>query len=219
LRATQPTAQREKPRENRRKKPGRLVRRLRRSRLGLRQSSAALIGAGAPESGRGLPQSKAACGGKRPRIFRGQRAPHPPGCSSVKPKTPTVFAGILVALACALAGCQSSPSDPSYTKVYQATDADTPPKSRTARTPPVYPLAMKEKGISGEVRLQFVITYLGTVRDVKVISSTRNEFEAPAVEAVRQWRFSPGVKGGRPVNCLMQMPIRFSLTDDEPAGP
>jgi protein TonB len=43
----------------------------------------------------------------------------------------------------------------------------------------------------------------------KVEKATRPEFEKPALDAVRQWRFEPAMKGGKRVSCRMRVPMRF----------
>jgi len=35
-----------------------------------------------------------------------------------------------------------------------------------------------------------------------------------AYDGVRQWRFRPGMKGGRKVNVRMQVPIVFRIVED-----
>jgi TonB family protein len=67
---------------------------------------------------------------------------------------------------------------------------------------------------NGVVRVSFVVDADGNVRDVKVIDSTDFLFETPAVEGVKRWKFRPGMKAGRKVATLMEVPIRFEF--DEP---
>jgi protein TonB len=43
----------------------------------------------------------------------------------------------------------------------------------------------------------------------RVEKSSHPEFEAPAVEALRQWKFEPAIKAGKRVSCRMRVPIRF----------
>ena len=79
------------------------------------------------------------------------------------------------------------------------------------QAPPDYPSELRRSGISGEVLVEFVIAADGTVRDAVVRKSTSSEFEAPAIAAVNQWRFRPGLKGGREVAVREQVPISFTL--------
>ena len=44
-----------------------------------------------------------------------------------------------------------------------------------------------------------------------VIKSTRREFEEPALQAVRKWRFKPGVRARQEVNVRMSVLMAFRL--------
>lgn len=76
---------------------------------------------------------------------------------------------------------------------------------------------MMRAGITGEVIVSMVIDANGEVRDAFPAKSTRPEFEAAAIEAVKQWKFDAGVKGGRAVNTRMEQPIMFSLAKENAA--
>ena len=100
-------------------------------------------------------------------------------------------------------------------KVYNPSDLDQQPGIRSMKTPPVYPIAMKRQGISGEVLLEFVVDARGNVHDVTVVKSTHKEFEQPAIDAISQAKFSPGKIHGKAVSALVQKyPISFNLSDD-----
>jgi TonB family protein len=62
-------------------------------------------------------------------------------------------------------------------------------KSRVA---PVYPEIAKRMRITGEVRLEAVVDASGKVKDVKAVSGN-HMLEVAAEDAVRKWRFVPGV--------------------------
>lgn len=76
---------------------------------------------------------------------------------------------------------------------------------------PVYPGKMKKAGITGHVTMEFVVNSKGTVVQAKVLSSSRREFERPALNAIKQWRFQPGKVEGRPVNTLCQQRMVFEI--------
>lgn len=78
---------------------------------------------------------------------------------------------------------------------------------------PRYPKEMLDAGITGTVLVRMVVDSEGRVRDAFPAKSSRPEFEAAAVEAVKQWAFDPGVKGGRVVNTRMEQPISFTLNN------
>jgi protein TonB len=80
---------------------------------------------------------------------------------------------------------------------------------------PLYPYDMKKQGISGQVVVEFILNAEGNVQSAFAVSSTQHEFEASAIQAVSKWRFRPGRRGGRAVNTRMQVPIVFSLNNED----
>ena len=50
----------------------------------------------------------------------------------------------------------------------------------------------------------------GAVVDPKIETSPNPGFERPVLEAVRQWKFDPAVRGGKKVAARMRVPLRFS---------
>jgi len=75
---------------------------------------------------------------------------------------------------------------------------------------PIYPpiaLAARREGV---VILEAVIGEEGSVRDVKVLRSVPLLDQA-AIDAVRQWRFSPTLLSGEPVPVVMTVTVAFRL--------
>ncbi len=72
-----------------------------------------------------------------------------------------------------------------------------------------YPSDMRSRKVEGVVTVIFVVDDTGRVVNPRVEKSTHPEFEKPALEAVRQWKFEPAVKGGKRVSCRMRVPFRF----------
>lgn len=89
-------------------------------------------------------------------------------------------------------------------------DLDNKPRP-TRQVAPFYPPALKNQGIEGRVLIRFSIDKQGNVVDATVRKSDHRAFEAPAVDAVRKWKFEPGMKNGEPVPFTMIAPIAFSL--------
>jgi len=85
----------------------------------------------------------------------------------------------------------------------------------TVQGHPQYPFEMRRAGISGTVTVDFIVGIDGTVKNAYAISSTQREFEQAAVTAVAKWRFRPGRRQGHAVNVHMQVPIVFSLNNEE----
>ena len=96
----------------------------------------------------------------------------------------------------------------SLEQVFNAADIDQKPRA-VYQSAPAYPADMRGKKVEGVVTLIFVVESTGRVSDLKVESSSNPSFERPAVDAVRRWKFDPGLKGGQAVPCKMRIPIRF----------
>ena len=93
------------------------------------------------------------------------------------------------------------------------TSGESLPQLRDNR-PPLYPAQAVVDRLEGTVILRIHITAEGDVADVTVYrSSDRAILDAEAVRAVRQWRFDPARRGGRPVPATVRLPVRFSLDD------
>lgn len=80
---------------------------------------------------------------------------------------------------------------------------------------PTYPPELRGAKIEGEARIAIVIDSDGVVRNPEVVFATRPEFGQAALEAVIQWKFLPGIKGGRKVNTRLVVPIVFSINPGE----
>lgn len=78
--------------------------------------------------------------------------------------------------------------------------------------PPKYPSALRRQGISGEVKIELVVDANGRVVNPRVVSSSNRAFEDPAMDAVKQWKFEPGKRGGEAVPFKMLVPIRFAAS-------
>jgi TonB family protein len=77
---------------------------------------------------------------------------------------------------------------------------------------PVYPAAMRDAGLTGVVPIQAIIGRDGTVLSVRVLSAqVHPDFAIAAVDAVRQWRFTPTLLNGAAVEVVMTVSVRFDL--------
>ena len=77
---------------------------------------------------------------------------------------------------------------------------------------PVYPMSMRVAGRSGVVPVDAVIGTDGSVVLARVVSANIHpDFAEAALEAVRQWKFSPTLLNGKPVEVAMAITISFSL--------
>jgi TonB family protein len=74
---------------------------------------------------------------------------------------------------------------------------------------PVYPSNAQNAGVEGIVRLQAIIGTDGTVQAVRVLSSIEDDLTDAALDAVRQWRYTPTLLNGVPVETLTNIDIEF----------
>jgi protein TonB len=73
---------------------------------------------------------------------------------------------------------------------------------------------MRAAGREGEVKLEAVIGTEGSVSFVRVLSGqVHPDFAIAAADAVRQWRFTPTLLNGQPVEVVMTVTVTFSLSD------
>jgi protein TonB len=61
----------------------------------------------------------------------------------------------------------------------------------------------------GTVYILFIVDEKGNVENPVIQSSTDPVFEKPAITAVKQWKFEPGKRKGKPVRFRMRVPITF----------
>jgi TonB family protein len=91
---------------------------------------------------------------------------------------------------------------------------DIRPPMKTLDVRPVYPPEMRAAGREGVVPLEAIIRPDGTVGSVRVLSAdVHPDFAIAAVDAVRQWRFTPTLLNGKPVEVVMNVSISFKLAD------
>ena len=86
----------------------------------------------------------------------------------------------------------------------------TPPRVVT-RSAPEYPASAKAAKITGVVVMETVIEADGTISSVKVLRSPHPDLGDAAVKAVREWRFEPARKDGKPVAVIYNLTINFTL--------
>jgi TonB family protein len=72
---------------------------------------------------------------------------------------------------------------------------------------PVYPAMMQSARVSGQVQLDAIIHADGTIGDVTVLRSTNGVFAQSAIDAVKQWKYTPiGFEA------IVTVTVNFTLT-------
>ena len=85
------------------------------------------------------------------------------------------------------------------------------PPSLLHEVKPDYTDEGRRNGIEGEVELEIVVRRDGSVGEVTVRRGLGGGLDQRAVDAVRQWRFSPATRQGAPVDVIVQVSVEFRL--------
>jgi TonB family protein len=84
------------------------------------------------------------------------------------------------------------------------------PAMLTHRVEPVYPTLAKQLGRSGRVELKAVIATDGTIQSLQVASGDPLFYQS-AMDAVRQWRYTPTVLNGQPVEIDTYISVIYTM--------
>ena len=83
---------------------------------------------------------------------------------------------------------------------------------KTLDVRPIYPKTMREAGREGVVPIEAMIGPDGSVTSVRVVSAdVHPDFAIAAADAVRQWKFTPTLLNGTPVEVVMTVKVQFTL--------
>jgi len=77
---------------------------------------------------------------------------------------------------------------------------------------PIYPASAKAAGVQGLVQLEATISADGVPVDVRVVSSPSDDLSQSALEAVRQWRYTPTLLNGEPVAVITDINVNYTLS-------
>ena len=77
---------------------------------------------------------------------------------------------------------------------------------------PRYPRDAHRQGLEGVVLLSVLVRSDGRVEEARVAASSGAEvLDEAALDAVKQWTFVPARQGGRPVESVVEVPVKFAL--------
>jgi len=79
------------------------------------------------------------------------------------------------------------------------------------RVEPSYPELAKRARVQGIVILQVTVDETGSVGAIKIIRG-HPLLSPPALEAVRQWKYSPTILNGEPVQVVATVTVNFVLS-------
>ena len=81
-----------------------------------------------------------------------------------------------------------------------------------AQTPPVYAPELQRDGVAGTVTIKASISPSGEPVNLQVISlGIDSRLSQAALDAVRQWRYSPALLNGEPVAVDTEISVDFRL--------
>jgi TonB family protein len=84
------------------------------------------------------------------------------------------------------------------------------PPTQVKRVTPVFPRDAQAERVGGVVIMEAIIGVDGRVRDVRVLRSAPL-FDKAAVDAVRQWQYTPPLRDGTPTPVVMTVTVTFTL--------
>ena len=104
----------------------------------------------------------------------------------------------------------SDPNKKPAAEVYEPGGAVKAPKL-THYVEPEFSSKSKEAFIEGVVKILTVVTAEGQPSESRVTHGLNAEEDKTALDALKQWRFQPGTKDGKPVNVRVTIEIAFHL--------
>jgi protein TonB len=97
--------------------------------------------------------------------------------------------------------------------VFNLADLDRTPVIVTQRNPD-YPIELRNTNMAGTVVVRFIVNSIGAVTNIEVVSSPHPAFTRAVVRSLDKWKFKPGMKGGKAVSTVMELPVGFSMAAD-----
>lgn len=88
--------------------------------------------------------------------------------------------------------------------------------SVVSRFEPKYTEAARRSRVTGVVIVEAIIDKNGNVDNVRVIKGLPMGLSEAAADAVRRWKFRPGMQHGRPVDVIFNLTVMFTLGNDGP---
>lgn len=87
-------------------------------------------------------------------------------------------------------------------------------RSGWGNAPPVYPTLARKNGWEGDVLLRVRVSGRGAAQGIEVLQSSGYPMlDDAAMTAVARWRFLPAMRRRKPVDSLVEIPVRFRLRD------
>ncbi|MDP2997953.1 MAG: energy transducer TonB [Bryobacterales bacterium] len=102
------------------------------------------------------------------------------------------------------------PGDVGKRRTYRVGEDGVSPPSVARKVEPQFPKGLRHQGLTATVVLRVVVGSDGRVGSASIQQiDGRREFGGAAIEAVRRWKFTPGMKDGRPVDAEASIEVNF----------
>jgi TonB family protein len=106
--------------------------------------------------------------------------------------------------------CFSAVNNAQSPQVFRAGEDVMPPRV-IERTAPEYTDEARQAKLEGAVGLRLIVNPEGVPEDIYVMHSLGFGLDKEALDAVRNWRFAPGMKDGKTVAVLTSVDVPFHL--------
>ncbi len=102
---------------------------------------------------------------------------------------------------------------PDETRLFSVEDVDTAATRDPASDGPRYPIELRDKGVQGEVLVEFAVDTAGRADTTTftVVETTHPLFTNAVRDALPLMRFTPAVAHGHHVRQLVRLPMKFRL--------
>ncbi len=120
------------------------------------------------------------------------------------------FRALWLVLLCLTGRLLAGSGDPMPFPPEAVPDPNVRDPSLVTRVEAVYSEVALARRLQDEVWVAFVVTETGDVADARAFFSRVALFEAPAVAAVKHWKFRPATMNGHPIATRMVVAVRFT---------
>ena len=95
-------------------------------------------------------------------------------------------------------------------EIFDIGDLENKPQPKRQGSPR-YPASARRRGLEGFALAEFIIDENGNVTSVEIKQSSDPVFDQPTIEAIRDWKFTPGEKDGRAVKTRTRVRIPYNI--------
>ena len=110
----------------------------------------------------------------------------------------------------AFAGLTPAPAVQASSKPIRVS-AGVQPAKLIRHVQPVFPPSARDRGIQGSVTFEAIIDKAGFIRDPLATNEPSPDLVQAALDAIRQWQYTPALLNGEPVEILTEITVNFTL--------